>query len=350
MSAATVAPAAAPHATAGPSYRLADGAAVLAAPAHAAAPPPPLGPSQVRLRLEAASLNYRDLLCLGDAAQAGLAPLSDGAGVVTEVGGAVAEWKVGDRVLPSFFPDWAGGRFSAAAAARALGGGGVSGVLASGLVVDAAALVAAPAHLTAVEAATLPCAGLTAWHALFERGRLRAGETVLAHGTGGVALFGLQRAVAQGAKVIITSSSDAKLARARALGAWKTINYKATPEWDKEALAATDGKGVDHILELGGPDTYDRSIAAVAHGGSIYQIGVLSGFTHQPNILPLQFKNATVHGICVGSVEQFRRLNAFLTQHAIHPVIDRTFSFADAPKAYEYLRGATHFGKVVITV
>jgi NADPH:quinone reductase-like Zn-dependent oxidoreductase len=216
------------------------------------------------------------------------------------------------------------------------------------LVIEASALVAVPEHLSLAEAATLPCAGLTAWHALFERGRLKSGDTVLVQGTGGVALFGLQLASAAGARVIVTSSSDDKLARARALGAWQTINYRRTPDWDRVALDLTAGRGVDHILELGGPATYERSINAVAPGGQIAQIGVLTGFGAQPNLLPLQFKNASINGICVGSVEQFQRLNRFMSEKQLHPVIDQSFGFEQVPEAYEHLRSAAHFGKLVI--
>lgn len=161
-------------------------------------------------------------------------------------------------------------------------------------------------------------------------------------------MFGLQLAVAHGARVIVTSSSDAKLDRAKALGAWQTINYKNQPDWDQAAMALTDGQGVDHILELGGPDTYDRSIAAVANGGQIAQIGVLSGFGAQPNLTPLQFRNASINGICVGSVAHFERLNDFLAIHEIHPVVDEVFAFDKAADAYERLRSASHFGKIAI--
>ena len=305
---------------------------------------------QVLIRIGAASLNYRDLLTLQDpsSTREGLIPLSDGAGTVVAVGDAVTAWHVGDRASVNFFPTWQDGRFSPAALANALGGGQTDGMLSDHVLADATSLVAIPEHLSLAEAATLPCAAVTAWHALFERGQLQPGETVLVQGTGGVALFGLQLATAQGAKVIVTSSSDAKLAHARALGAWKTINYKNQPAWDAAVLDITEGRGVDHILELGGPDTYDRSIAAVAPGGRIAQIGVLSGFASQPNILPLQFKNASIHGICVGSVRHFERLNQFLSTHRIRPVIDKTFAFDDSAAAYAHLKSASHFGKVLI--
>ena len=311
---------------------------------------PTPGHQQVLLRISATSLNYRDLLTFEDAQsnREGLIPLSDGAGTVVAVGASVARWKVGDRVSPNFFPSWHSGAFSSDYRGTALGGGQTDGVLSDLILADAASLVEVPPHLTLAEAGTLPCAGVTAWHALFERGALQSGETVLVQGTGGVALFGLQLAAAHGAKVIVTSSSDAKLERARALGAWQTINYRAQPDWEKAALEFTGGRGVDHILELGGPETYDRSIAAIAPGGRIAQIGVLTGFTSQPNILPLQFKNASIHGISVGSVEHFERLNHFVATHRIRPVIDKQFSFDEVPAAYRHLKAAGHFGKLVI--
>lgn len=309
-----------------------------------------LGVTQVRIQIQAASLNYRDLLALQDANNRhDLVPLSDGAGQVIGVGKGVTRWKVGDRVSPVFFPKWTKGRPSATALSESLGGGATQGVLTDVVVAEEEAVVGVPDYLSLTEAATLPCAGLTAWHALFERGGIRAGDTVLVQGTGGVALFGLQMASVLGARVIVTSSSDEKLERASELGAWKTINYRTTPDWDQEALRLTGGLGVDHILELGGPETYDRSISAAAFGGRIYQIGVLTGFSHQPNTLPLQFKNATIHGICVGSAEQFERMNTFLADHRIHPVLDQLFDFEEAPRAYDHLKSGRHFGKVVVT-
>lgn len=311
---------------------------------------PELSPTQILISLKAASLNYRDLLNIGDVegTRDGLIPLSDAAGVVAAIGSSVTRWKVGDRVSPNFFPTWVDGAFSPAHLSNALGGGQTDGVLSEHVVIEDAAVVAIPDHLSFVEAATLPCAGVTAWHALFERGHLRAGETVLVQGTGGVALFGLQLAVAHGARVIVTSSSDAKLDRAMALGAWGAINYKNQPDWDQAAMALTDGKGVDHILELGGPETYDRSIAAIAPGGRIAQIGVLSGFGSQPNLTPLQFKNASINGICVSAVEHYERLNGFIAAHEIHPVVDEVFAFDKAADAYQRLRSASHFGKIAI--
>ncbi|MCV2369353.1 zinc-dependent alcohol dehydrogenase family protein [Roseateles oligotrophus] len=307
---------------------------------------------QVLLRMGAASLNYRDLLTQGDSASTkdGLVPLSDGAGTVIALGAGVARWKLGDRVMANFFPGWVDGAFNPTQLGNAFGGGTTDGMLAEHVIVDQSSLVAVPEGMSLEEASTLPCAALTAWHALFERGGIKAGDTVLVQGTGGVALFGLQLATAIGAKVIVTSSSDAKLARVKAMGAWQTINYRSHPDWEKVALDLTGGRGVDHILELGGPDTYDRSIAAIAPGGKIAQIGVLTGFASQPNILPLQFKNASINGICVGSVEQLKRLVQFMAQHQIRPVIDEQFAFESAPEAYAQLSAATHFGKLVVKI
>jgi NADPH:quinone reductase-like Zn-dependent oxidoreductase len=308
------------------------------------------GPRQVSVRIHAASVNYRDLLVLGDpsALSEGVVPLSDGAGTVVAVGPDVTRWRIGDRVSPGFFPRWQGGAFALEHLSHALGGGGTDGVLSDTIVADEGALVRLAAHLSWAEAAALPCAGVTAWHALFERGGLQAGDTVLVQGTGGVALFGLQLAAAQGAKVIVISSSDEKLAQARALGAWQTVNYRSRPDWDRAALEFTEGRGVDHILELGGPDTYERSIAAVAAGGRIAQIGVLTGHVSRPDIGPLQYRNASIHGICVGSIAHFERLQRFVETHRLRPVIDHAYGFDEAPAAYERLRSAQHVGKIVI--
>lgn len=211
-------------------------------------------------------------------------------------------------------------------------------------------LVRIPDALSAEEAATLPCAALTAWQALVVRGQLKAGDTVLAQGTGGVALFALQFATALGAKVIVISSSDEKRERASKLGAWATVNYRATPDWDVEVRKLTDGVGVSHLLELGAPDTFDRSLRALAAGGHIAQIGVFTGLGPHSNLLRLQLINADINGINVGSGEQFAAMNAFIAAQGIRPVIDRRFSFDEAEAAYDYLASGRHFGKVVITL
>ncbi|MGX4774065.1 zinc-dependent alcohol dehydrogenase family protein [Bradyrhizobium guangdongense] len=314
---------------------------------------PEPGEGEVRIRVEATSLNYRDLITLDRAGQSGLngrVPLSDGAGIVDAIGSNVAQWHVGDRVAASFFRDWVSGPFKSSYVSSSLGGNTTDGMLAEYVVLPAAALVAVPAHLSLVEAATLPCAAVTAWHGLIARGGMRRGDTLLVQGTGGVALFGLQFAAALGARAIVISSSDEKLARAKALGGSTLINYRDTPDWDVALMKATDGKGASHILELGGPGTYDRSLRSVASGGKIVQIGVLTGFGPKPDLARLQWENADIIGVTVGSVEHFTAMSSFLTEHAIHPVVDRIYGFDDLLDAYEHLRSGSHFGKIVVTL
>lgn len=312
-------------------------------------PLPQPGPEQIRVRLEAASLNYRDLIYLNDGAGGeGRIPLSDGVGRIDAVGAGVDRWSVGDQVAASFFPDWEDGPFESRYHASALGGSTADGVLAEAIVLPAHAVVAIPAHLSALEAATLPCAAVTAWQALAARGGLAASDTVLIQGTGGVAIFALQIAVAIGARTIVTSSSDEKLERAARLGATHGINYARVPDWDRAVLELTEGRGATHVLELGGPGTFGRSLKSVAPSGRIAQIGVLTGFGPQENLLRLQSINATIDGICVGSRSHFEALNGFLVEHGIRPVIDRCYSFEDAPAAFDYLKSAQHFGKVSI--
>jgi NADPH:quinone reductase-like Zn-dependent oxidoreductase len=306
---------------------------------------------EVRIRVEAASLNYRDLLILDAAGQGGLdgrVPLCDGAGVVDAVGPDVTQWQVGDCVAAGYFRDWVSGPFKPGYIPSALGSRTLDGVLAEYVVLPATALVAVPKHLTSVEAATLPCAAVTAWHGLVTRGGLRKGNTLLVQGTGGVALFGLQFAVALGARVIVISSANAKLDRAKALGASVLINYRDTPDWDVAVMKATHGEGASHVLELGGPGTYDRSIRSVASGGKIVQIGVLTGFGPKPDLARLQWENADIIGVTVGSIEHFTALNRFLAEHAIHPIVDTIFGFDEAREAFAHLRSGSHFGKVVV--
>lgn len=314
---------------------------------------PAPGPGEVAVRIRAASLNYRDLLVrAGKSASGGsdpVVPLSDGAGEIIALGEGVADWKSGDRVALTFFRDWISGPFemSCHGAAR---GGSCDGVLSEVVVAPAHSLVAMPASMSFAEAATLPCAALTAWHALMERGRaLTAGETVLCLGTGGVSTFALQIAKAAGARVILTSSSHEKLARARELGADETIHYLETPEWDREVWRLTGQRGVDRVVEVGGPGTIERSMNSVTAGGIVSLIGVLTGFDPpKASLFTLVKKNADLQGIYVGNREMFVRMNAFLEQHGIRPVIDRTFPFAEAAAAYAHLEGASHFGKVVV--
>jgi len=310
-------------------------------------PKPKFG--EVAIRVRAASLNYRDLLTAQNPQIENRVPLSDGAGEIIEVGEGVADWKTGDRVCVNFFRDWVAGRFKNDFHEAALGGS-VDGMLSEVVVFPAHALVKIPEHFTFEEAATLPCAGLTAWCGL-RRGGFVAGDSVLLQGTGGVSIWGLQIVVASGGSALITSSSDEKLERARAMGASETINYKTSPNWEKEVWRLTGKRGVDHVLEVGGPQTLGKSLACVASGGHIAQIGVLTGFdAPDVSLFPLVSKNATLSGIYVGDVESFEAFVRFLEATKIRPVIDRTFPMEEAREAYEYMKSGAHFGKVVVSI
>ena len=309
------------------------------------------GPGQVLVRMKAASLNYRDLLIItgrypGMKSQ-GLVPVSDGAGVVAEVGAGVTRFASGDRVTGCFFETWLGGAMVPAHYAHALGGS-VPGVLTEYRVFPAEALVATPAHLSDEEAATLPCAALTAWNGLFEGKPVIPGETVLVLGTGGVSMFALQFAKAAGAVVSAPSASGARLAQAEAWGAAHLVNYKTHPEWDQKVREITDGRGVDHVVEVGGPGTLQRSIAAARHGGSVHLIGVLTGGEINP--LSILFNTTTVRGVFVGSRDMFEAMNRLINTRQLKPVIDRVFAFEESRAAIKHLEGATHFGKVVIRI
>ena len=309
------------------------------------------GPGEVRIRMAAASVNARELLLLAATARGEVKdriPLSDGAGVIDARGPGADRWPVGARVATSFFRDWIGGPFRAAYASSALGGAVTDGVLADLVVLPEAAVVAIPDELSFAEAACLPCAGVTAWNGLVARAGLKAGDTLLVQGTGGVALFGLQIGVASGAEVIVLSSSDEKLARAKAMGAATLINYLDRPDWDVEVMAATGGRGASHVLELGGQGTYDRSVRSVATGGTIVQVGVLSGADPTPHLRRLMWENANIVGLTVGSAEHLAAVAAFMAERGLHPVIDATFAFDEAPRALEHLGKGSHFGKVVI--
>ncbi len=307
---------------------------------------------EVAVRVHAVSLNRRDLMMVAGqygrgGTQPNSVPLSDGAGEVVAVGAGVTRFKVGDRVAGIFFEDWLDGAPTAASLATARGGN-AGGMLSEIVVTDADGLVAIPKHLTYEEAATLPCAGVTAWVGLFKRGHLEKGDFVLLEGTGGVSVFGLQLAAAAGAKPIITSSSDAKLARARELGAFGTVNYRKNPEWQNEVRALTGGAGVDQVLEVGGQDTLPRALQALAFGGHVAIIGGLSGFASDVPVGTLMGLNATASGIYVGSRADFEALNEFMAEHAIHPVIDRVFAFEETPAAFDLMENGSFFGKIVI--
>jgi NADPH:quinone reductase-like Zn-dependent oxidoreductase len=316
-------------------------------------PSPTPGPGQVSIRLRAVSLNYRDLMVskgvYNPKARLPLVPVSDGAGEVIAVGAGVTRWKPGERVVACFMPDWVDGPPDETKARSALGAG-EAGLLAQEAVLPEHGLVPVPGHLSFEEAATLPCAGVTAWNALVTSGGLKPGDTVLVQGTGGVSIFALQFARLAGARVIATSSSDAKLERVRELGASDLINYKTTAEWDKKARELTGGIGVDHIIEVGGAGTLPKSIRAVRLGGHIALIGVLTGAGGEVNPLPIVMKNVRVQGIFVGSRAMFEAMNRAITVAGLHPVVDRVFEFEQAPQAYKHLESGAHFGKVVVRV
>jgi len=314
-------------------------------------PTPEPGAGQVLVRVRAASLNYRDLLVAKGLYNPKLplpiVPLSDAAGDVVAVGTGVEYVKPGDRVAGIFMQGWLAGALTDAAAKTALGGA-IPGVLAESVVLQEDGVVAIPPHLSYEEAATLPCAAVTAWHALFEEGRPSAGDTVLVQGTGGVSLFALQFARMAGARVIATSSSDEKLARVKELGASDVINYKTTPDWDRAARELTRGMGVDHVIEVGGAGTLSKSLRAVRSSGRISLIGVLSGGAGEIGLFPALMKNVRIQGIYVGSRAMFEAMNRAIAFHQLRPVIDRVFSFEEAPAALRHLESGAHFGKIVI--
>lgn len=309
------------------------------------------GPGEVRIRVKASSLNSRDLNTIRAPSARGTPlpriPNSDAAGEVVAVGAGVTQFAPGDRVMSCFFRRWPAGRMTAEVMASALGGP-EDGVLAEEVVLPEGGVVPIPEHLSFEEAATLPCAGVTAWHSLIERGGLKAGETVLILGTGGVSIVGLQFAVMTGARVIVTSKSDDKLARAREMGAAETVNYRTTPDWENAVLDLTDGVGVDHVLEMGGAGTLEKSIASAAHGGAIGMIGVMTQAEINP--LPIIRKSLRVHGIYVGSREMALNMNAAIAANGLTPVIDRRFDFEDAQAAFRCMEEAGHFGKIVVNV
>ncbi len=312
-------------------------------------PDPTPGPGQVVVRIRAASLNYRDLLTIqgkGGVTKLPLVPCSDGAGEVTAIGDGVTRIAVGDRVCPMFFQSWFDGGPSAGNRRLALGGSR-PGVLQELMLLDAEGVSRIPDHLSFAEAATLPCAGLTAWRALFDEARIRPGDTVLVQGTGGVSIFALQFAKLAGASVVVTSSSDAKLERAKALGADHTINYRAVSEWGK-AAADWAGGGIDHIVEVGGKDTFQQSIEAAKVGGNILVIGVLSGFSQEISIPGIFSKNLHITGLSVGSRRMFESMAAAISRNRLRPVVDRRFDFDAVPEALRLMQSGGHFGKIVV--
>jgi len=329
-----------------------------AAPAYRLAleevPMPAAGPNQVLVRVHAVSLNHRDLNQLDrdydpDDTLAGGIPLSDGAGEVIAVGPGVTRFAVGDRVAGIFFERWLDGPPDPDALVSDRGGN-ASGMLSEVILTHEDGLVAVPAHLSYEEAATLPCAAVTAWVGLFKRGQLQAGQYVLLEGTGGVSVFGLLFAHAAGAKPVITSSSDEKLVRAAELGAIGTVNYRTTPEWQAEVREHTGGHGVDQVLDIGGKSTLPKALEALAYGGHVALIGGLGGYGSDLPTDALMWINATASGVYVGSRADFETMNAFIAEHRIRPVIDRVFAFEEADEAFRYLREGRFFGKIVIRI
>ena len=313
-------------------------------------PDPAPGPGQVLVRVHANALNYRDLM-ISDGRYGSvslpLVPLSDGAGEVVACGEGVTRWRPGDRVAGTFFQGWGDGAYRREIAATALGGA-LPGMLAEQVVLPETGLVSIPPHLDFIHASTLPCAGVTAWHALVESGQVKAGQTVLLLGTGGVSLFALQIAKMHGARTLITSGSDQKLERALSLGADAAISYKRNPDWDEEVFRLTDRRGVDHVVEVGGQGTFSKSLRSLAPHGKVHVVGGVSGFSSEISLRDILGRLAVVQGVFVGSRRMFESLNCAVALHRLQPVVDRVFGWTEAALAYRYLQSGAHFGKVVI--
>lgn len=313
-------------------------------------PEPVPGPKQVVLKMKAFSVNYRDLLVVRGVGRwkppLGRVPLSDGVGIVTVMGNCVSRVKVGDRVAPIFYPKWLEGRATAEKMTGALGGAVEDGVLAEYTLFEESSLVHVPGHLTDEEAATLPCAGVTAWSALLTFADIRPGDSVVVLGTGGVSIFALQFAKFCGARVIATSSSNQKLARAKEFGASGLINYKVTPEWPRAVVELTNGAGADYVVDTVGD--LKQSIAAVRLGGTVASVGLLIGITSEVDLVTFMGKCARVEAVDVGSRAMFETMNKAIEFHAMRPVIDRVFDFSELPEALNYLSQAQHFGKVCL--
>lgn len=308
--------------------------------------------NQVLIKFHAASLNYRDLMMVkgfyNPRAKLPTIPFSDGAGEIVAVGENVTKWKTGDRVCPIFTQGWIEGEPSAGKNKTTLGGGDRDGVLREFGAFDEESVVKIPEHLSYEEAATLPCTGVTAWNALVVSGKLKAGETVLTLGTGGVSVYAVQIAKMFGARVFATSSSDEKIEKLKSLGANETINYKQTPDWDKEVLRITEKRGVDHVVEVGGAGTLAKSINSVRIGGHVAVIGALSGAGEGVNPIPILMRSIRLQGVFVGSRKMFEDLNRAVETNGIKPVIDRTFAFEETTDALRYMDSGAHFGKIVI--
>ncbi len=312
---------------------------------------PDLNETEVLVKFHAASLNYRDLMMVKGAynprLKMPLVPFSDGAGEVVAVGEKASKWKTGDRVSPIFMQGWMDGAISFEKARTALGGDR-DGVLREFGAFDETGLVRIPDHFSYEEAATLPCAAVTAYHALFESGNLHPSNSVLLQGTGGVSIFALQLASVYGSRTIITSSSDEKLERAQSLGAADLINYREREDWDKAVQELTERRGVDHVVEVGGAGTLQKSLSAVRMGGHVALIGALSG-SGEINPISIFMKLVKLQGIFVGSRQMFEQMNLLLCQHYhIKPVIDKTFEFGEVREALKHMEAGAHFGKIVV--
>jgi len=311
---------------------------------------PEPGPREVRVRLSAASLNFRDLMVAegqyNPKLKRPLVPLSDGVGIVESTGPSVTRVRTGERVAGIFMQKWVDGGPSREKSASALGGA-IDGVLAEYKIFHEEGLVSLPAHLSDVEAATLPCAGVTAWHALFEERPPQPGDSLLILGTGGVATFALQFGHVAGLRTIVLSSSSDKLARAQAMGASDTINYRERPDWDK-AVRELLPEGVDAVLEVGGSDTLARSLKAVRMGGIVTVIGTLSGGEPTVSPVPILMNTVRVQGIYVGSRSMFERMNRAMEQHQIKPVVDRAFPWREVRRAMRYMQSQQHLGKICL--
>lgn len=305
----------------------------------------------VTIKVNAVSLNYRDWMTVTGLYNPKMVlpriPMSDGAGEVVSVGENVTNLKAGDRVAAAFMPKWIDGAPTPDIAKSALGGI-VDGMLAEYVTIDAQGTVKIPEHLTFEESSTLPCAAVTAWNALVEVGKLKAGDTVLIQGTGGVSIFALQFAKMFGAKVIATSSSNEKIEKLKELGADETINYKETPDWDKRVLEITNNRGVDIIVEVGGANTLNQSLNAVRFCGTICVIGALSGGIGEINTTKILMKGVRVQGIFVGSRVMFEDMNRAISMNNMKPLIDKVFSFDEVREAFKYMESGAHFGKIVI--
>lgn len=311
---------------------------------------PQLAPGQIRIRMKAVSPNYRDLATIKGLApkhKMPLIPFSDGVGEVVETGQGVTRFKVGDRVCPMFFPDWV---YPSSPEVGATLGGTVDGVLQEYMVLGEHSAAAVPAHLTDAQAATLPCAALTAWSALVVSAGIKAGDTVLIEGTGGVSIFGLQFAKMVGAEVIITSGDDSKLARAKALGADHTINYRTCENWGEKALELTAGRGADIVLEVGGAGTVNQAMTAAAPGGRIALVGVLSGYTMNLVAPVIMGKRLSLTGVLVGNRQDFEAMCRAIHINTLVPCVDREFPLDERVAALEYMASGKHFGKIALSM